>query len=769
MIEREVENYLEGILRKKDWNDNVSDPHRNVYRQSPRSKEERELLRDDKGNIKHPDYILYESLKTNRPIAVIEVKRASHKNLKEAKNQGLYYAEKLEAPYLFLFNKNKCKAIHVKTKKFLKKDDKEIDEILSLEELKSFEGHISKQEKLLISTKQDLINVFDKVNDRLREAGITVGIQRFTEFSNLLFLKLISELNEDMNYNLSDAYLWDTYKNMKGETLLAYINDTVISRLNSEFHTNDDSDGLFTKLKIKDTSILESIIKIIDSLDLANVDSDIKGDAFEYFIQKYNQRNNDLGEYFTPRHIVEFLVSVLSPNMFETVYDPFCGTGGMLITTFKYLYEDLDRANKINENTLEFLRKKTLFGSEISETSKIAKMNMILTGDGHSNIKQQDTFINPVDHLYDLVITNIPFNLEVNNQQKSPYKLDINNGNATAIQHALQSLKKDNTNARAAIIIPEGVLTGSVYKDLREKLIRNKHLTGIISLPSNVFLPYTEAKTSILILSGEASPKSEKIFFYTVKNDGYTLTTRRRKLSGINDLDEFVSLSELLNKNGNLDGVEHENLVQIDREVILENENMSLQSVHYHDDDKEGFIRLGEIVDRVKNKNTLQHPTATINNKSFWGVDLGFEFWGENFISVTSDTNVNYSVLGKKELSFNPSRVNVGSIGINMSGIELSVSSAYPVYKVTDKNYLPEYVYLQMINNAEVKEDIVTRCFGTVRQSLGVEDFKKIQIPIKTLEEQKDIVCKIKKKYDEIKEKEINLDKLIERQLNYEI
>ena len=293
-----------------------------------------------------------------------------------------------------------------------------------------------------------------------------------------------------MNYNLSKTYLWSNYKGMKGETLLAYINDTVIPQMNLKFKTEGEEDGLFTPLKIKDTSVLEDIVEIIDSLDLANVDLDIKGDAFEYFIQKYNQRNNDLGEYFTPRHIVEFLVSVLSPKIFEKIYDPFCGTGGMLITTFKYLYRELERTESLNKDTLDYLRKSTLYGSEISETAKIAKMNMILTGDGHSNIKQQDTFTNAVDGLYNLVITNIPFNLDINSQQRAPYDLDINNGNAAAIQHVIKSLRKDTNNSRGAIIIPEGVLTGSIYKDLREKLVKEKYLIGIISLPSNVFTIY---------------------------------------------------------------------------------------------------------------------------------------------------------------------------------------------------------------------------------------------------------------------------------------
>ncbi len=764
MNEREVENFLEGILHNKGWNDSVGNPNRNVYRQSPRTKEEVEELRDKSGNITFPDYILYESNKVKRPIAIIEVKKPKYKRLIDAREQGMSYAKKLNAEFLFLFNKNTCKAIHVPTDRYLIKEGEEVSEILSLEELLSFNENILEAKKATIQTKQDLILIFNRVNNKLREAGITVGIQRFTEFSNLLFLKLVSELNDEMDYQLSSKVLWDNFKKMKGASLLAYINDTVIPNLNEEFRSTQKEEGLFTKLKIRDTLILEQIIKIIDSLTLKNVDTDIKGDAFEYFIQKYNQRNNDLGEYFTPRHIVKFLVDVLDPQMYETIYDPFCGTGGMIITAFQYIYNQMNSKGMMTDKILKHLRTETLYGSELSETAKIAKMNMILTGDGHSNIKQQDTFINPVNNKYDVVITNIPFNLDVNEKQKEPYLLDINSGNASAIQHVLMSLREDSSVARASIIVPEGVLTTETYVLLREELVKGRWLDGIISLPPNVFLPYTEAKTSILMISGKAVTKNDDIYFYRVKNDGYTLTTRRRPIRGISDLDEFISISQQLNNTDNLNVLVSENFKIVNRQDILNNENKSLQSVHYHDENKAGYIRLKEITKRVRVKNTLQYPTATINNTSFWGVDLGADYWGKNFISVTSDSNVNYSVLSPKEICFNPSRVNVGSFGINMFDNKVSVSSAYPVYKVTSKDFLPEYIYLQMMHNTEVKEDIITRCFGTVRQSLGVDDFGKIQIPKKDIDEQKIIVQSIVSKYNNIQNLKNEFSDLIEQE-----
>ena len=80
--------------------------------------------------------------------------------------------------------------------------------------------------------------------------------------------------------------------------------------------------------------ILNQVIKKLDDLQLSDTNSDIKGDAFEFFLRNYGGAETDFGEYFTPRHIVKVLVKLLNPQYGETVYDPFCGTGGMLIESF---------------------------------------------------------------------------------------------------------------------------------------------------------------------------------------------------------------------------------------------------------------------------------------------------------------------------------------------------------------------------------------------------------------------------------------------------
>ena len=440
MLEREVENLLEQQLRKLNWKLEVGQKYRQVYRQQPRSTDEINNLKTS-GSVKFPDFILYESDKVAEPIAIIETKRPEYKDLEQAKNQGMLYAKALKAKFLFLYNANRFITYYVPSEENLFVDGIELTELVSLEDLRKFQGNkLILNETAEIKSKSDLINVFKVANDKLREAGVNAGIARFAEFSNLLFLKLVSELNNERHYNISKPYLWETYRSMASDVMLQYINATVIPGLNTLFDSSE-AQPLFTPLRIKNSLKLKEIVNKLDTLDLKKIDTDIKGDAFEYFIQKYNQTNNDLGEYFTPRHIVKFLNDIVKPTFGDKIYDPFCGTGGMLIVAFEKILSELRDNGLLDEYNLSSLRENTIWGSEISDTSRIAKMNMILSGDGHSNIKQQDSFSNPVSDKYSVVISNIPFNMDVNEKQAQLYKPYIKKGNSVSILHILKSLR----------------------------------------------------------------------------------------------------------------------------------------------------------------------------------------------------------------------------------------------------------------------------------------------------------------------------------------
>lgn len=725
-LERDIENLLEQLLVQNGWVININDIKKNVYHQKPKTKEDKQKLKG-----LEPDFCLYLDKNSISPEIILETKKPNM-NLAKTKEQALTYAKILGSKIIILFDGIQTKNYWVENQEELLEDGIEINTIKGIDFYKKYiyqDSNSYINDKISINSKEDLIAVFAFTNQKLRKAGITKGMERFFEFSNLLFLKLISENNDIVSESIPQHVKWETYKNKSGEELLRYINDIVIPTLETIFNSKGEQ-TLFTKLIIKDTVALKHIIDKLDKLNLSGIKTDI-GDAFEYFIQQYNSSNNDLGEYFTPRHIVNFLVKLANPKYGEKIYDPFCGTGGILISSFNHIKDSLLSDNYLTESVLKDIKENTVFGGEISSNTRIAKMNMILTGDGHSNIKQQDTLLNPIKEKFDIVITNIPFNLE--GTAKNLYSLLSDNGNSQSIQHVIDSLNK-KPNSRAFIIVPESILNNEELKNLRKFLIDNHLLKQIISLPSGVFLPYTEAKASVLVLQGFNNKPVEKILYTIVKNDGFTLTQRRRKITNkVNDIEEYLFDNSFATK-------------EIEINKILKNKNHSFIWFKYFNEVPENYILLKEILKEERIKNIELHETATVTKHNFYGILSGEEYWGDSFMSVTSETNEDYKIVNFKSIAYNPSRANTGSLSINLTNKKLAVSKMYVTFKVTNDNFLPEYVYL-CLKSQEGIQSIKDRSFGSVRQSLRFDDLCTISIPNIPKEKQQEIVESVYKKY----------------------
>ncbi|PAF53681.1 hypothetical protein BKH42_05015 [Helicobacter sp. 13S00482-2] len=173
--------------------------------------------------------------------------------------------------------------------------------------------------------------------------------------------------------------------------------------------------------------------------------------------------------------------------------------------------------------------------------SHIAKMNMILAGDGHSNIFRQDSYQNPQRGKFDLIITNMPFGKRMKTEYASLHGFNTNSAEVTGVLHCLDALS-DYENSRAGIIAPEGILFDSskAYTQLRRELIEKYEIKTIISLPKKIFLPNTGVKSNVLIIKKQ-SRKNKHIWYFNVKNDGFTLDNARNKIEGVNDFDNFLN------------------------------------------------------------------------------------------------------------------------------------------------------------------------------------------------------------------------------------
>ena len=550
-LEAETRVLIDRSLENLGWKFKGKD--KNVFFEQPRTESERKKL-----DGKRPDYVLY-SKDSDKPLIVIEAKKKGSR-IDAALEQGISYARALEAPLVFATDGVFCKAFHTVANRTPILNGEEVDEFireaLALRYLATYE--VNTVSPKVQYDRKELIRIFDEANNMLRGEGLRAGIERFGEFANILFLKLISESEQirresGIKTNFDIACSWDSIKNIPISTRIEYINKTVYEKLNNLYKTD-----IFTPLQIRDTSILKEIMDKLDPLMLTDVDSDVKGDAFEYFLKASTSTKNDLGEYFTPRHIVKTMVRLVNPQIGETIYDPFCGTGGFLIESFRHIYNNMART----EANLKILREKTVYGNEITNTARITKMNMILAGDGHSNIKMMDSLANPVDgkstyfdekgkehhNGYDIVLANMPYSQKT--KYGNLYDLPSNSGDSICVQHCIKAVNSASENGRIALVVPEGFLFRKDLTKTREYLLENCQLQSVISLPQGVFLPYTGVKTDIIYATKvnrklKISEKRSDFWYFDVKSDGYTLDNHRRKIDTPSDLNKYEEYRKL--------------------------------------------------------------------------------------------------------------------------------------------------------------------------------------------------------------------------------
>jgi len=272
------------------------------------------------------------------------------------------------------------------------------------------------------------------------------------------------------------------------------------------------------KNKLSDR-LLTDLIEHFSQYSLSNslVDVDILGQAYEYLIKHFaDLTNKKAGEFYTPRSVVHLLGLILDPHEGETVYDPACGTGGMLLECVDHL-----KHNHEDYRTLK------LYGQEKNLTSSsIARMNMFLHGIEDFQIYRGDTLRNPAffeaDGLktFDCVIANPPFSLQdwgAENWVNDPYGRNIagvppqSNGDMAWVQHMIKSM---NSTGRMTVVLPHGALFRKGAEGrIREELLKQDLLEAVIGLGPNIFYGTQLAACVMVFKQNKESRKKGKVLF----------------------------------------------------------------------------------------------------------------------------------------------------------------------------------------------------------------------------------------------------------------
>ena len=742
-LEADTRTLINVRLQNLGWILDQRNPNCNVFQEQAKTDAQNKKLKG-----KRPDYVLYEE-NTDRPIAVIEAKRPGE-SMDDAMVQVVNrYAKPLNAPLAFTFNGTFVVAYHLTQNRPLKIDGAELQDFIDQATATRFinEGaEILSAPKGIEFSREELIGIFKHVNKLLRQDGLRDGFERFSAFSEILFLKLTDEVSKiSGGVGHDKRFLWGNFiKKYKDDDigLKDFIRDSVWKEMKKQY--GDIFDGNFN---INQPHILREIINQIDPINLTAMDTDVKGDAFEYFLKTVTNGNKDLGEYFTPRHIVRTMVNMVKPRYGETVYDPFCGTGGFLLDAFKYL---LARTDPSDDKLIQDIKSKALFGREITSTSRIAKMNMILFGDGHNNIEQCDSLKYPVNNRYNIVLSNIPYSQKT--EFGSLYPIPTDNADSVCMQHIWQSLKE---GGRGAVIVPESFLyEGGVIGQTREMIIKGSSKFDVISLPRGVFNPYTPTKTNILFF--EKGENLESVFFFVIHNDGFELNTARKPIDGDSDIKTLLSEIEAprnIKAKANV----------VDRETIKSSGNWNLRPFYYMEDIPEATDELVSLQENILEEVTEKVNPQDAPDDEWINIQVSQNGIFLNDIFKGSEATQKYKRVRAGDIVYNPYRVNIGSIGIVPSYLDGAlVSPAYVVARTINSKYSAAYI-VAILKHPRYLQVIMNYSLSSARANLPFSELMRIKIPKPS---KKDSTF-LKKSELEIKKNQDEADRLRTRLLQF--
>lgn len=292
---------------------------------------------------------------------------------------------------------------------------------------------------------------------------------------------------------------------------------------------------------INKPSTLQKVVTAIDSIPME--DQDTQGDIYEYLLSKL-QTSGTNGQFRTPRHIINMIVELMKPTPEDTIIDPAMGSAGFLVSASEYLrknHQDLFLVQGLKEH----FHNTMFYGSDMDTTMlRIGAMNMMLHGVDAPNIDYRDSLSedNKDAGKYTLVLANPPFTGSLDYESVSNDLLKVAKTKKTELLFLSLFLRILKPGGRAAIIVPDGVLFGNsnAHKAIRNEIIDNNKLEAIISMPSGVFKPYAGVSTGIMIFTKTGTGGTDKVWFYDMKADGFTLNDQRTLIND-NDIKDIIA------------------------------------------------------------------------------------------------------------------------------------------------------------------------------------------------------------------------------------
>jgi type I restriction enzyme M protein len=412
-----------------------------------------------------------------------------------------------------------------------------------------------------------LARIVQQCHDVIRNEEGKDPAESFDEMSKILFAKMKDE--RDVQEKKKTKHNFIIHADSQGHVTdtPSSVAKTVMGLFESAKHefpkiyseVVGKSGETLVSINLKDSTIYQ-IVGILSPYTLLETKTDshgldIKGTTFETFLK--GTFRGPLGQFFTPREITDFMVSVVDPKDNEIVLDPACGSGGFLIACMKKVDDELDeryRLGKIDDLDKQKKRyaENNLFGMDINERMAwVAKMNMVFHGDGHGGIVCCNAFTittrneKMIAKRYNVIVTNPPFGSKINDMKilNDSRLADVSRAKITEVLYLALCINLLEPHGRLGIVLPDGVLTNSTLQYVRDFIKKETIIKAVISLPNEAFMPFgAGAKASLLFLE-KKDPKNPyhvqgPVFMALASDIGYDATGR--KTQG-NDFDPILS------------------------------------------------------------------------------------------------------------------------------------------------------------------------------------------------------------------------------------
>lgn len=494
------------------------------------------------------DIVVYEDEAMKKPYLVVECKKdgVTEAEFDQAIEQAFGNANSLKSKLAIVIAGNRKRAFDVANYPSMERVKNIIADIPERFGKIPVYKYIKGENDLITISREELIKKLESCHDTVWQGGKLAPTTAFDEVSKLLFCKLKDEQKHQKTGSIYEFQI-GTHET----------HQEVYNRIDAIYQQAKKLDAEVFKGNLNlEADIVYKVVEHIQGICFTKTDLDTKGIAFEKFMEDFFK--GKMGQFFTPRNIVQFVIKMMDIKTEDFVLDPACGSGGFLLNALDTIRKDAE--TEIDDpvaayTTWHNFAANNLYGIEINDQiARVCKMNMIIHDDGHTNVISRSSLddFNDIktqhkgfkkDH-FDIIITNPPFGATIKKngnedtyldkfelgKKKSSQKTEI-----LFIERCIDFLKPKT--GRMGIVLPDGILTNSSLQYVRDFIMERCEILAVISLPQFAFSHYgAGVKSSLVFLRRKGNDEileDYPIFMAMADHVGYDATGRE---DSVNDL-----------------------------------------------------------------------------------------------------------------------------------------------------------------------------------------------------------------------------------------